>query len=84
VLLYLLWTVRGHLLAWWCLPVFIILMADSVNTAHKAGWRAALLALAFPVEMLYAWLITAAIASGYWKQLTKTGKRDTWKMVRGT
>ena len=82
VLLYLLWTTRGHLLAWWCLPVFIILMADSVNTAHKAGWRATLLALAFPVEMIYAWLITAAIASGYWKQLTKTGKKDTWKMVR--
>ncbi len=82
VLLYLLWTARGHLLAWWCLPVFIILMADSVNTAHKAGWRATLLALAFPVEMIYAWLITAAIASGYWKQLTKTGKKDTWKMVR--
>ena len=73
---------RGHLLAWWCLPVFIILMANSVNTAHKAGWRATLLALAFPVEMIYAWLITAAIASGYWKQLTKTGKKDTWKMVR--
>ena len=36
VLLYLLWTVRGHLLAWWCVPVFIILMADSVNTTHKA------------------------------------------------
>jgi poly-beta-1,6-N-acetyl-D-glucosamine synthase len=84
VLLYLLWTVRGHLLAWWCLPVFIILMADSVNTAHRAGWRAALLALAFPVEMLYAWLITVAIASGYWKELTKTGKNDAWKMVRGT
>jgi poly-beta-1,6-N-acetyl-D-glucosamine synthase len=84
VLLYLLWTVRGHLLSLWGLPVFAILMADSVNTAHKAGWRATLLALAFPVEMLYAWLITAAITSGYWKQLTKTGKTDTWKMVRGT
>jgi hypothetical protein len=49
-----------------------------------AGWRATLLALAFQAEMLYAWLITAAITSGYWKQLTKTGKTDTWKMVRGT
>ncbi len=84
VLLYLLWTVRGHLFSWWGLPIFVILMADSVNTAHKAGWRATLVALAFPVEMLYAWLITAAIVSGYWKQLTKTGKTDTWKMVRGT
>ncbi|MGA2824999.1 MAG: glycosyltransferase family 2 protein [Streptosporangiaceae bacterium] len=82
VLLYLLWTVRGHLFAWWCLPVLIILISDSVNTAHKAGWRAILMALAFPVEMAYAWLITAAIASGYWKQLTQTGKNDTWKMVR--
>jgi cellulose synthase/poly-beta-1,6-N-acetylglucosamine synthase-like glycosyltransferase len=82
-LLYLLWRVRGHFLAWWCLPVFIILLADSVNTAHKAGWRATLLALAFPVEMFYSWLITAAIASGYWKELTKTGKNDIWKMVRG-
>ena len=82
VLMYLLWTVRGHLLAWWCLPVFIILISDSVNTAHKAGWRAILVALAFPMEMAYAWLITAAIASGYWKQLTQTGKNDTWKMVR--
>jgi biofilm PGA synthesis N-glycosyltransferase PgaC len=82
VLLYMLWTVRGHLLAWWCLPVLIILISDSVNTAHKAGWRAMLVALAFPVEMAYSWLITAAIASGYWKQLTQTGKNDTWKMVR--
>jgi hypothetical protein len=31
-------------------------------------------ALAFQVEMLYAWLIPAAITSGYWKQLTKTGQ----------
>jgi hypothetical protein len=46
--------------------------------------RATLVALAFPVEMLYAWLITAANTSGYWKQLTKTGKTGTWKMVRGT
>jgi poly-beta-1,6-N-acetyl-D-glucosamine synthase len=84
VLVYLLWTVHGHLLSLWGLPVFVLLIADSVNTAHRAGWRATLIALAFPVEMLYAWLITAAIASGYWKQLTKTGKADTWKMVRAT
>src|SRR3984885_47459 len=84
VLLYLLWTVHSHLFSWWGLPVFVILVGDSVNTVHKAGWRATLVALAFPIEMLYAWLITAAIVSGYWKQLTKTGKTDTWKMVRGT
>jgi poly-beta-1,6-N-acetyl-D-glucosamine synthase len=81
-LFYLIFTVRHHLFAWWCLPVFIIMMADSVNTVHKAGWRATLVACCFPVEMFYAWLITAAIVSGYWKQLTKTGKHDTWKMVR--
>jgi Polysaccharide deacetylase len=70
-----------YLLSLWGLPVFVLLMADSVNTAHKAGWRATLVALAFPVEMLYAWLITAAIASGYWKQLTKTGKTDTKQLL---
>jgi hypothetical protein len=33
--------------------------------------------------MLYAWLITAAIISGWPKQLTKTGKTGIWKMVKG-
>ena len=41
------------------------------------------MALAFPVEMLYAWLITAAIISGWPKQLTKTGKTGIWKTVKG-
>jgi poly-beta-1,6-N-acetyl-D-glucosamine synthase len=82
ILFYLMWTVRDHLVAWWCLPVLVIMIADSINTTYRAGWRAVLVSICFPVEMFYAWLLTAAIASGYWKQITRTGKKDTWKMVR--
>jgi poly-beta-1,6-N-acetyl-D-glucosamine synthase len=81
-LVYLLWTVHSHLFAWWCVPVFVMLIADAVNTSRKAGWRAVLTSLCFPLEMAYSSLITAAIVSGYFKQLTKTGKKDAWKMVR--
>jgi len=82
VLFFLLYTTRHHLAAEWMIPVVIILTADAVNTVHKAGWRATLLALAFPVEIFYAWLVTAAIVSGYFKQLTGAGASDTWKKVR--
>lgn len=73
---------RHHLVAVWMIPVVVILVGDAINTVHKAGWRADLVALAFPLEIFYAWLVTAAIFSGYFKQLTGLGGSDTWKKVR--
>ena len=37
VLLYMLWTVRGHLLAWWCLPVLIILISEQRQYGAQGG-----------------------------------------------
>jgi cellulose synthase/poly-beta-1,6-N-acetylglucosamine synthase-like glycosyltransferase len=78
----LLYATRHDLLAWWMLPVFMIFMADSINTVRKVGRKAILAAICFPLEIYYAWLITAAIASGYFKCLTGVGSGDTWQRVR--
>jgi cellulose synthase/poly-beta-1,6-N-acetylglucosamine synthase-like glycosyltransferase len=80
--LYLMYLSLHHLFAAWLLPVMFIMIADNVNTAHKAGWRAILVAIAFPIEMAYSTLITAAILSGYWKHFTGVGANDAWRRVR--
>jgi cellulose synthase/poly-beta-1,6-N-acetylglucosamine synthase-like glycosyltransferase len=70
---WLLWLSRGHLAAAWMLPVLLIFIADAVNTAHRAGWRAIVAAILFPLEIWYAWVITAAILTGYFKELFGIG-----------
>jgi cellulose synthase/poly-beta-1,6-N-acetylglucosamine synthase-like glycosyltransferase len=79
---YLLWLSRGHLFALWMLPVFILLTADAVNTSHRAGWRAIVAAIVFPLEIFYAWLITAAIFTGYFRELFGVGSAHHFKRVR--
>lgn len=80
---YLLFLSRHHLFAWWMLPVFILFTADAVNTAHRAGWRAVVAAIFFPAEVLYAWIITAAIFAGYFRELFGIGTDAThFKRVR--
>jgi poly-beta-1,6-N-acetyl-D-glucosamine synthase len=84
LVIYLLYASRRDLVATWTLAILAILIADSVNTVRKArvGPKAILFAIAFPIEIAYAWLITAAIVSGYYKELAGDGKHDVWKRVR--
>ncbi len=80
---YLLYLSCGHLLALWMLPVLILFVADAVNTTHRAGWRAIVAAVLFPVEIYYAWLLTAAIATGYFRELFHVGQdAEHFKRVR--
>jgi hypothetical protein len=80
---YLLFLSRHHLLAWWMLPIFILFTADAVNTSYRAGWRAVAAAICFPLEIFYAWLITAAIFTGYFRELFHVGSASHFKRVRG-
>ena len=80
--IYIMWLTRSHLIAIWILPIVALMIADNVNTAWHAGWKARLTALVFPVEIAYGTLLTAAILSGYFKQFTGAGASDTWKRVR--
>jgi cellulose synthase/poly-beta-1,6-N-acetylglucosamine synthase-like glycosyltransferase len=83
LIFWLLWLSRGHLTAMWMTPVFILFIADAVNTSHKAGWRAVAAAIFFPLEIAYAWIITAAIITGYFRELTGIGAdAEHFKRVR--
>jgi len=82
LLLLLIYLSRHHLFTLWALLIMGIFVADSVNTVRKAGWKAIVMASFFPIEFLYSWLITAAIVSGYFKELSGAGSNDTWKRVR--
>jgi cellulose synthase/poly-beta-1,6-N-acetylglucosamine synthase-like glycosyltransferase len=77
--------ITGHhnLVAWWMIPIAVVFAADSIMTVRGAGKWAMLVAAIFPIEIAYSWLLTAAIASGYFKQLTGLGANDTWVNVRG-
>ena len=80
--LYLMILGRDHLFAPWVLLIMGLMIADSLNTAWHAGWKARLVALVFPIEIAYSSVLTAAILSGYFKQITGAGSSDTWKRVR--
>jgi hypothetical protein len=80
--LYLMILGRHHLFAPWVLVIMGLMIADSLNTAWHAGWKARLVALVFPIEIAYSSVLTAAILSGYFKQITGAGSSDTWKRVR--
>jgi cellulose synthase/poly-beta-1,6-N-acetylglucosamine synthase-like glycosyltransferase len=79
---YLLFLSRHHLLAWWMLPVFVLFIADAVNTSHRVGWRAVVAAICFPSEIFYSWLITMAIFTGYFRELFNVGSAHHFKRVR--
>ena len=81
-ILYLMLMSRHHLFAPWVLLIMVLMVADNLNTAWRAGWKARLVALVFPIEIAYSSVLTAAILSGYFKQITGAGSSDTWKRVR--
>ena len=80
---YLMWISRHHIVAIWILPIMAMMIADNVNTAWRVGWKGILAAMVFPIEMAYGALLTVAILSGYYKQITGAGAHDQWHMVRG-
>ncbi len=75
---------RAPLVAWWMLPVAIVFSADAVWTVRRTGKVGMLVASVLFIEIGYAWLLTAAIARGYFKQLIDyQGDSDnTWMKVR--
>jgi cellulose synthase/poly-beta-1,6-N-acetylglucosamine synthase-like glycosyltransferase len=79
---YLMWISRHHIIAIWILPIMAVMIADNVNTARRVGWKGILAAMVFPIEMAYGALLTVAILSGYYKQITGSGADDQWDMVR--
>jgi len=81
-IVYLMWISRHHIIAIWILPIMAVMIADSVNTAWRVGWKGILAAIVFPIEMAYGALLTVAILSGYYKQITGAGADDQWHMVR--
>ena len=73
---------RYHLFAPWVFIIMGLMIADNLNTAWRAGWKARMVALIFPIEIAYSTVLAAAILSGYFKQITAAGSSDTWKRVR--
>jgi len=60
---------------------------EDIDGFRGLAWRgggapAIAMAIFFPIEFLYSWLITAAIVSGYFKELSGAGSNGTWKRVR--
>lgn len=52
---------RYHLFAPWVLIIMGLTIADNLNTAWRAGWKARAVALIFPIEIAYSTVLTAAI-----------------------
>ena len=76
---------RSPLLSWWMLPIALIFSADAVWTVRGTGKWGMLVASVLFIEIGYAWLLTVAIARGYFKQLIEyKADRDlnTWVKVR--
>jgi poly-beta-1,6-N-acetyl-D-glucosamine synthase len=73
---------HAPLVAWWMVPIALIFVTDSANTVRGTGKWGMLAAGSLLIEVGYAWLLTAAIASGYFKQVTGYGAGDTWVSVR--
>jgi poly-beta-1,6-N-acetyl-D-glucosamine synthase len=73
------------LVAWWMLPIAIIFAADAAWTVRGTGKWGMLIASVLIIEIGYAWLLTTAIARGYFKQVIDYKadvSRNTWVKVR--
>ena len=70
--------------AWWMLPIAAVFSADAVWTVRGTGKWGMLVASVLIIEIGYAWLLTAAIARGYFKQLIdyRADINNTWVKVR--
>ena len=75
---------QAPLFAWWMFPIAIVFSADAVWTVRKTGKVGMLVASVLFIEIGYAWLLTAAIARGYFKQLVDYQRdiNNTWMKVR--
>lgn len=75
---------RAPLFAWWMLPIAIVFSADAVWSVRRTGKVGMLVASVLFIEIGYAWLLTAAIARGYIKQLIdyRGDVHNTWMKVR--
>ena len=75
---------REPLVAWWMLPIALVFSADAIWTVRRTGRAGMLVAGVLFIEIGYAWLLTAAIARGYVKQLIdyKGDINNTWMKVR--
>ena len=74
------------LVSWWMLPIALIFSADAVWTVRGTGKWGMLVASVLFIEIGYAWLLTIAIARGYFKQLIEykaDSHHNTWVKVRG-
>ena len=60
---------RSPLLTWWMIPIALIFSADAVWTVRGTGKWGMVVASVLFIEIGYAWLLTFAIARGYFKQL---------------
>jgi poly-beta-1,6-N-acetyl-D-glucosamine synthase len=72
------------LVAWWMIPVVAIFAADAAWTVRGTGKWGMLVASVLIIEVVYAWILTAAIARGYFKQLIdyRADNHNTWVKVR--
>ena len=75
---------RAPLFAWWMFPIALVFSADAVWTVRKTGKVGMLVAGVLLIEIGYAWLLTTAIARGYFKQLVDYQRdiNNTWMKVR--
>jgi hypothetical protein len=75
---------HAPLVAWWMLPVAAIFSADAAWTVRGTGKWGMLVASVLIIEIGYAWLLTTAIARGYFKQLIdyKSDINNSWVKVR--
>jgi poly-beta-1,6-N-acetyl-D-glucosamine synthase len=75
------------LVGWWMIPVVLIFSADAVWTVRGTGKWGMLVAGVLFIEIGYAWLLTIAIARGYFKQVVEyraDSHLNTWVKVRGS
>jgi poly-beta-1,6-N-acetyl-D-glucosamine synthase len=72
---------HAPLVSWWMVPVAAIFALDAVHTVYRVGPKAVIVAAIFPIEVAYTWLLTAAIVSGYFKNLANINGQ--WDRVRG-
>lgn len=74
------------LVGWWMLPIVLIFSADAAWTVRGTGKWGMFAASVLFIEVGYAWLLTVAIARGYFKQLVEyraDSHLNTWVKVRG-
>lgn len=75
---------HAPLASWWMIPIAAVFAADAAWTVRGTGKWGMLVAGTLLIEIWYSWLLTTAIARGYFKQLIdyKADIDNTWVKVR--